>query len=69
MATAQRIKYLEKKVNKLTIDPEKYRSKFEKQAGYRGNGTYEWCGQFSSDLRELWLMGVLIHEGVSFTTD
>lgn len=69
MATKERISYLEKKVNKLLIDPEKHRAKFEKQARYLGNGVYNWCGQYSADVQELWLMGVLIHEGIPFKSE
>lgn len=69
MADKKRIAYLQKKVDKLNIDPEIHRNKFEQQAGYRGNGIYEWCGEFTTDLQELWLMGVLIIEGVSYKSE
>ena len=61
-----RIKYLQKKIPE-TIDVEvKYRNKFDKQARYLGNGTYHWNGVYSTDTRELFLMGVLVAEGIKF---
>jgi hypothetical protein len=33
-----------------------------------GNGIYQWMGLFSTDTRELFLMGILALEGISFKT-
>ena len=41
---------------------ERHRKKFEKQAQYMGGYSYEWCGVYSTDTRELFLLGVLICE-------
>ena len=37
---------------------------FERQARYVGNGVYSWHSIYSSDTRELWLLGVLAREGI-----
>ena len=50
---------LDKKVKTLSQEKQdKYFNQFSKQASYRGNGTYEIGGLFSSDTRELFLMFV-----------
>ena len=63
-----RIEYLEGLLppKQWEVIDKKYRAKFEKQATYRGNGVYEWGGNFSQDTRELYLMGVLGAEGVKY---
>ena len=67
MASYARIKYLEKKLPKPEAElNEKYWDKFKKEGKFLGNGVYEWCGQYSGDTRESWLMGVLICEGINF---
>lgn len=43
---------------------ERYQKGFENNARYMGNGVYSWCGMYSTDTRELFVMGVLIMEGV-----
>jgi hypothetical protein len=67
MITDRRIKYL---VNLLPMSEDKLKNKywegFEKYATYTGSGTYQWQGLISSDIRELWLMGVLWKESIEF---
>jgi len=62
--TEKRIKYLESKVTKELED--KYRKNFDRSAGYKGNGVYEWANVYSTDTRELFLMGILSIEGIRF---
>ena len=57
----------EKLEKKITPDMEvKWMPKFEKQAGYRGNGVYNILGTnlFSTDTRELFLMFCASKEGI-----
>jgi hypothetical protein len=42
----------------------KHWNQFEKQSGYKGNGIYEWRGQYSTDTRELFLLGIAVVEGI-----
>jgi hypothetical protein len=63
-----RIKYLEKKLPKIDVEV-RYRKEFNKKAIYLGNGVYGWCGKYSTDPRELFLMGVLISEGIKFKSE
>ena len=57
MASQARIQYLEKKLPKPESElNEKYWAKFSKECRSMGNGVYEWCGQYSGDTREAWLM-------------
>ena len=59
-----RIERLGKKLGKTPVEMEaKHEKMFERQAMYLGGGTYEWCGVYSTDTRELFLLGVLIREG------
>lgn len=60
-----RIKYLERKFPNKDVE-DKYQPRFQKEARYVGNGIYTWCGQYSRNPRELFLMGVLISEGIKF---
>jgi len=63
----KRIEYLESLLPvDVAILREKYRHLFSVQASYMGNGVYQWCGQYSTDTRELWLMGILIWENIEF---
>lgn len=62
-----RINYLESLLpNKEEVLEKKHWNKFERQAMYLGNGIYKWCGVMANDTRELWLMGILIIEGIEF---
>jgi len=65
-----RIKYLESRLGKTKAEREKlekkYQSNFEKYARYMGNGVYTWKGIYTNDTRELFLMGVLRQEGITF---
>ena len=67
MQDMQRVKYLE---SLLPYDEselnKKYKYNFERYATYLGNGVYQWGGIACSDIRELWLMGVLSREGIEF---
>jgi hypothetical protein len=57
----------EKLEKKITPEmEEKWMPKFEKQAGYRGNGVYNILGTnlFSTDTRELFLMFCASNEGI-----
>ena len=58
------IEKLEKKITPQMED--KWMSKFERQAGYRGNGVYNILGTnlYSTDTRELFLMFVATQEGI-----
>ena len=59
-----RIERLGKKLGKTRIELEaKHQGIFGKQAMFLGGDTYEWCGVYSTDTRELFLLGVLIREG------
>lgn len=60
------IKYLESKIPKGVDINEKYFKEFQKQAGYLGNGIYNWGELKSTDTRELFLMGCLIREKIVF---
>lgn len=67
----KRIKYLESRFPKGEARQEleaKYQKQFKKYAFYMGNGIYQWMGLFSTDTRELFLMGILALEGISFKT-
>ncbi len=59
-----RIKYLEYLVNEEMED--KYRGNFEKYATYRGNGVYYWKEIYSTDTRELFLLGILEAEKIKY---
>ena len=57
----------EKLEKKITLEMEtKWMPKFERQAGYRGNGVYNILGTnlFSTDTRELFLMFCATNEGI-----
>lgn len=62
----ERIKYLESKIPKELDSNAKYGKNFGKYARYMGNGVYSWKGLISTDTREMFLLGVLISEGVEF---
>lgn len=68
MADAKRLAYLQRKFPKgqEQILEEKYRKRFEKNARYIGHGVYDWQGLTSTDTAELFLIGVLTFEGISF---
>ena len=69
MDRQKRIKYLEGKLADIPkeVDIEaKYRKNFEKYAGYQGNGVYTWKGLVAADVRELFLLGVLVGENIKF---
>ena len=55
---------LQGKISKELQD--KHWKQFEKQAGYRGNGIYEWRNNFSTDTRELLLMGIADVEEIKY---
>jgi hypothetical protein len=65
-----RIKYLEGRLGKTAKErkaiEDKYFDRFSKYATYKGNGVYEWRGILSTDTRELFLMGALRQENISF---
>jgi hypothetical protein len=61
-----REKYLESKIPAGVDINVKYMSNFEKYARYLGNGVYSWKGLYSTDTRELFLMGALMSEGIKF---
>lgn len=69
-----RINYLESNLPKEVIDfngnittvEKKYRANFEKYARYEGNGVYQWKGLRATDTAELFLIGVLRSENISF---
>lgn len=44
----------------------KYWSDFEKNLRYMGNGAYSWKGVLSDNVRELFLVGVLLSEKIDF---
>ena len=69
-AMQAKIARLEKEqgLEKNTLE-EKYRDNFDRQARYLGNGIYSWCNVNSIDTRELFLMGVLIHEGIKLNIE
>lgn len=48
---------------------ERYYEIYIKEAMFVGPQMYEWRGLFSSDTRELFLMGVLLREGIKFEYD
>ena len=63
----RRIERLAKKQNSTSVEFEAtYQERFEKMSTYMGGGTYQWCGVFSTDTRELFLLGVLVYEGQPF---
>lgn len=64
----ERIEYLESLIPKDREDEieKKYRSRFTKGAQYMGNGVYSWMGIVSTNVRELYLMGVLRSENIKF---
>lgn len=64
--TERRITYLESKLPKKVDVEKKYRKNFNRAACHKGNGIYEWAGCYSTDTRELFLMGVLGCEGIKF---
>ena len=47
----------------------KYWDDFTKRAHFVSNDTYRWRTVEASDLYELWLVGVLKEEGVSYEHD
>ncbi len=61
MVAESKIKSLEKRVSQKV--EAKYRKKFEAQCRHIGNGIYMWAGQYSTDTRELFLLGCLACEG------
>ena len=65
-----RYKYLE---NLLPFSDEemdkKYYEKFKKEARFVKNNLYTWDGIYASEVRELYLMGVLLREGIHFEYD
>ena len=61
-----RISYLESKLPKGVDYETKYRKRFERSASYLGNGVYAWDELRATDTRELFLLGVLIGEGIKF---
>ncbi len=65
-----RRKYLETRLGANRKERElkeaKYVDSFNKHAQYMGNGVYTWRGILSDDTRELFLMGVLRQENISF---
>ena len=61
-----RINYLEKKLPKGIDVNDKYGKNFDKYARYMGNGVYSWKGLMTADTRELFLIGVLRSEGITF---
>lgn len=67
---SKRVEYLESRLGKTKAEREKietkYREKFDKYAQYMGNGVYSWRGILSTDTRELFLMGVLRQEGITY---
>lgn len=70
MENQSRIKYLESCISKNRKIREKieakHSEKFQKYARYLGNGVYTWRGIYATDTRELFLMGVLEAEGITF---
>jgi hypothetical protein len=62
-----RIAYLEKRLgeNRVALE-KKHENNFAKYSRYLGNGVYEWRGINATDTRELFLMGVLRIENISF---
>lgn len=60
--TEKRLTYLKSKVSDEL--EEKYGKNFNRMATYRGNGVYEWAGVFSTDIRELFLLGIIGIEGI-----
>ena len=42
----------------------KYEENFNKFSTFMGNGVYQWSGLFASDIRELFLIGILKKEGI-----
>jgi len=64
---SSRVKYLEGLLPKPEDEIDSmYAQRFNKYATYLGNGVYQWGGIIASDLRELYLMGVLSREGVQY---
>ena len=61
MVAEAKIKQLEKRVSPAL--EEKYRAKFDRQSRYLRNGIYMWAGQYSTNTRELFLLGILACEG------
>jgi len=62
MSDKERIKALEQLVQELDRSEEQEKAEqqhFEKFARHLGGGAYGWRGLFSSDLSELFLLGVL----------
>lgn len=60
----EKIKDLEKKISKKL--EEKHWKQFERQASFLGNGIYGWRGVYSTDTRELFLMGIALVEGIKY---
>ena len=60
-----RTKYLESLLPK-DLNTDKYYENFTKYACYMGNGVYSWRGLQSTNTRDLFLMGVLKQEKISY---
>ena len=58
------IEQLESKINAAM--EKKHWNEFEKQTSYLGNGVYSWRDQYSTDTRELFLMGIACVEGIKY---
>ena len=64
----ERIEYLESRIpeeDRNTLE-KKHSKNFSKYARYMGNGVYKWKGMYSTDTRELFLLGILKSEGIEF---
>ncbi len=69
MTTEDYIKYLESRLpeGKAGEDlQKKHENNFKMYANYMGNGIYSWAGVYSTDTRELFLMGVLGMENIPY---
>jgi hypothetical protein len=60
------ITYLERLIKKNNIDESLSNDNFARQAQYYGNNVYSWCGNYSTNTRELFLMGCLTIENIKF---
>lgn len=61
-----RLEYLESRVPSDVDINDKYGAEFDRTTRYRGNGVYEWRGNFGTDTREVFLLGVLDAEGIHY---
>jgi len=68
MNISEKIKYLESLLPYPEVEDKHY-PRFEKQARYLGNGVYSFNGVYETNTRALFLMGVLVAEGISYEVE